>query len=345
MGKYLTLFSNHSSYEEYINGPDAILPNVSYCEDVKHVHFNPIHDYSKDYLTLTFFESGTLRLSAGSNAADPDAKLFVEYNINDNEWKTAELYNNYEPKIKEITVNNGDIIKFRGNNNGFCSWEMSAETGELKMFENQFFYSDASFSVEGNIMSLISSNDYEHINSLSEEYNTGAFCGFFESNDKLISAENLILPATTLAESCYEFMFGNCTSLTTAPELPATTLAERCYSNMFDGCTSLTSAPELPATTLTSYCYSSMFYGCTGLTTAPELPATTLANGCYGFMFQDCTNLNYIKAMFTTTPSTTYTPDWVENVSSTGTFVKNSAATWNVTGADGIPNGWTVETA
>ena len=41
MGKYLTLFKKHSSYETYINGPDAILPNVSYCEDVKDVHFNP----------------------------------------------------------------------------------------------------------------------------------------------------------------------------------------------------------------------------------------------------------------------------------------------------------------
>lgn len=28
-----------------------------------------------------------------------------------------------------------------------------------------------------------------------------------------------------------------------------------------------------------------------------------------------------------------------------GTFVKNSAATWNVTGVNGIPNGWTITTA
>ena len=49
--------------------------------------------------------------------------------------------------------------------------------------------------------------------------------------------------------------------------------------------------------------------------------------------------------MFTTTPSTTYTRDWVSNVSPTGTFVKNSAATWNVTGDYGIPSRWTVQTA
>ena len=49
--------------------------------------------------------------------------------------------------------------------------------------------------------------------------------------------------------------------------------------------------------------------------------------------------------MFTTTPSSTYTQNWVSGVASTGTFVKNSAATWDVTGTSGIPSGWTVETA
>ena len=73
------------------------------------------------------------------------------------------------------------------------------------------------------------------------------------------------LPASTLASSCYSYMFYNCTSLTTAPALPATTLARSCYNSMFNGCTSLTTAPALPATTLASYCYSSMFYGCTSL--------------------------------------------------------------------------------
>ena len=140
-------------------------------------------------------------------------------------------------------------------------------------------------------------------------------------------------------------MFDSCTSLTTAPELPATTLATICYASMFFGCTSLTAAPELPATTLASSCYNQMFQGCTSLTTAPELPATTLADYCYSSMFQNCRNLNYIKAMFTTTPSSSYTGDWVSGVAASGTFVKNSAATWNVTGADGVPTGWTVQTA
>jgi len=152
------------------------------------------------------------------------------------------------------------------------------------------------------------------------------------------------LPATTLTSDCYEYMFSGCTSLTTAPELPATTLANACYDYMFNGCTSLTTAPELPATTLANACYHYMFNGCTSLTTAPELPATTLVSACYDYMFNGCSNLSYIKAAFTTTPSSIYTSNWVSGVKATGTFVKNSAASWDVTGVHGVPSGWTVET-
>ena len=153
------------------------------------------------------------------------------------------------------------------------------------------------------------------------------------------------LPATTLKNGCYSCMFYRCSSLTTAPELPATALTDSCYSNMFFDCESLTTAPELPATTLENSCYASMFYGCTSLTTAPELPSTTLISRCYVNMFKNCSNLSYIKALFTTNPSTNYTGSWVNGVNSTGTFVKNSAANWTTTGEHGIPYGWTVQTA
>ena len=72
-------------------------------------------------------------------------------------------------------------------------------------------------------------------------------------------------PASISTEHCYQTMFWNCTSLTSAPELPATTLAQWCYSSMFEGCTSLTSAPELPATKLERGCYQKMFFDCSKL--------------------------------------------------------------------------------
>jgi len=62
-------------------------------------------------------------------------------------------------------------------------------------------------------------------------------------------------------------------------------------------------------------------------------------------MFNGCSSLNYIKALFTTTPSSSYTGNWVSGVAPTGTFVKSAAATWNVTGNNGVPTGWTVKRA
>lgn len=153
------------------------------------------------------------------------------------------------------------------------------------------------------------------------------------------------LPATTLEDYCYYRMFEGCTNLKETPELPATTLANWCYGGMFAYCSSITKAPELPATELKERCYTYLFYYCTSLTKAPDLIAKTLVNECYYFMFNGCANLNYIKAMFTTKPTNTYTDEWVEGVAENGTFVKNAAATWNVRGITGIPSGWNVETA
>lgn len=99
----------------------------------------------------------------------------------------------------------------------------------------------------------------------------------------------------------------------------------------------------LPVKNLSSFCCSHMFYGCSSLTTAPELPATTLDDYCYTDMFYGCTNLNYIKMLATDISAEYCLDDWVYNVASTGTFVKNKDATWNVVGDSGVPEGWTIE--
>jgi hypothetical protein len=62
-------------------------------------------------------------------------------------------------------------------------------------------------------------------------------------------------------------------------------------------------------------------------------------------MFYNCSNLSCVSAKFTTTPSTSYTNNWLYGVASKGQFVKNFQATWNVTGVHGVPSGWTITTA
>ena len=153
------------------------------------------------------------------------------------------------------------------------------------------------------------------------------------------------LPATTLERGCYYSMFFGNTKLTYAPDLPATSLASKCYERMFCGCHNLIKAPKLPATTLTFGCYWGMFDRCTSLENAPDLPATKLEEVCYYGMFYGCSKLNYIKMLATDISARDCLTNCVYGVSPTGTFVKNSEATWDVVGINGVPEGWTVEYA
>ena len=167
------------------------------------------------------------------------------------------------------------------------------------------------------------------------------YCSMFSGCTSLTKAPEL--PATTLANECYPFMFEDCTSLTEAPALQATALADSCYYFMFSGCTSLTKAPELPATTLVPNCYCAMFSGCTSLTKSPVLPATTLSTNCYCEMFYGCSTLNKVRCRIPSSYSSSdislYASNWLEGVSSTGTFYTNADANWP-SGSSGIPTGW-----
>lgn len=132
----------------------------------------------------------------------------------------------------------------------------------------------------------------------------------------VVSAKNLVLPATTLKNYCYRAMFSKCSTLVEAPALPATTLAKGCYWFMFEECP---------------------------IIMAPELNATTLVNECYGNMFINCAALNTIVCLAETGFNTSNClANWVKGVSATGTFVKSRAATSWTRNVNGIPTGWTV---
>ena len=189
-------------------------------------------------------------------------------------------------------------------------------------------------------MSLLYGDNFTGQTSFNSIY---VFKSLFAGVISLTSAENLVLPATTLTDFCYWAMFQGCTNLSSAPVLPATTLADNCYRNMLFNCTSLTTAPALPATTLVNGCYRSMFYGCSGLTASPDLSVTTLVTDCYRYMFSGCTNLNYIKCLATDISATDCTLDWVNGVAASGTFVKDPNMSDWTTGNNGIPVDWTVQ--
>ena len=280
-------------------------------------------DFSTKPLTFNILSDGAINWAS----SDSSVTRTIEYKLNNGEW--ASITSNTGSSAPTITVNSGYKLHFRGNN---------AQYATNNSIYNSFSGSTAGFEVEGNIMSLINSTNFDTLTTLESSY---TFNNLFNGCSKLVSAQNLVLPAMTLAKSCYRNMFYNCTSLATAPELPATKLAQDCYSSMFSNCKSLITAPVLPASEILNGCYWFMFSSCYSLTTAPAILATTLKSfSCYG-MFSSCGKLNYIKCLATEIESNS-TSNWVTNVSSTGTFVKASSMTSWTTGANGIPTNWTV---
>ena len=197
----------------------------------------------------------------------------LQYSVNNGEWKTV-VANTEVP----FGGDKGDL-RLRGTNT------RGTANGSSLFSTIEFTEANVNVACTGDIRTLL---DWRNYNTV-ETYNA-RFCSLFGSCSVLTSAPEL--PATTLADNCYSFMFYGCTSLTSAPDLPATKLAENCYDSMFQVCTNLNTAPKLPAKTLAEGCYSYMFLGCTHLNTAPELPATILAKACYKRMFESCIYLN-----------------------------------------------------
>ena len=134
--------------------------------------------------------------------------------------------------------------------------------------------------------------------------------------------------------------------MTKAPNLPATTLANYCYQGMFYN-TSISSMPELPATTLAEGCYDSMFGGNRYLVDDVVLPATTLATNSYSEMFAQCSSLTSIEVAFTDwNQSLSTTHLWVDDVNANGIFkcqIELGQDDFILRGESYCPSGWSVQ--
>ena len=222
--------------------------------------------------------------------------------------------------------------------------------------------------VFGNVMSLIYWDDFSSRTELTIDF---AFQYLFHENYHLVNHPTLdiLLPAITITEGAYSYMFDGCSKLERAPELPAVNVPDLCYDTMFGSCESLIKTPTvLPAENVASHAYLSMFFACSSIKEGPEIMAKTtginsmgymfydcislekapvlrmsvVSNTCFGHMFSGCYNLKYIKCLATDISATNCTMGWTYGVASTGTFVKAKGMNKWTTGKDGIPAGWTV---
>lgn len=280
------------------------------------------HDYSEDYLT---FVAQANNVSFKYDTVTSSNKL--QYSLD-----SGSTWTNLGNNQSTTSVNTGDKVLFKAS-----GLTVNTERGVGRITPS------ASATVEGNIMSLEYGDNFIGQTVVQNNYQ---FRKLFSGVTTITSAENMVLPATTVKQQCYSQMFDHCSSLTATPKVVGasamTWSGQYCFSNLFSYCTSLTTVPSglLPALNLGTRCYWYMFEGCSSLQTAPELLAPTVNTESYRGMFMNCSSLNYIKVL--TNRSFTMT-EWVSGVASSGTFVKNPNATWSSCGTNKYPCGWTIQ--
>ena len=100
--KYINLFKTNASYEEKLNGGgvNISLPNISYCEDVKDVHYNP-------YNTVEFYVGEITGTTPQTVKIYTDSSTSVDVQVSEgNKWYTYVL-----PKDKGLYKIEGGSVK------------------------------------------------------------------------------------------------------------------------------------------------------------------------------------------------------------------------------------------
>ena len=163
--------------------------------------------YASDYLTITSLTNNNniYWINGGPSVAGYARTVYISTD-GGTTW-TSKLSQRNQVSI--ATLNTGDKLLIKGTH-----------TEYYNSYANHFT-SDYTVDLSGNIMSLIYGDNFVGQTELTAQ---NTFKGIF-SGLRVVNAQNLVLPATTLADYCYNSMFSGCRSLTTAPELPATTLA------------------------------------------------------------------------------------------------------------------------
>ena len=308
--------------------------NVNIADDfylgsnhVERIYYNneliwPFSNYSREYFTIEPLENGTITFTKcvlpnstpsssypwhGNNTVGT-----LYYSTDKQNWTVLSAPTDFYSSSLNVTA--GQNVYFKGDLFA-CNRDSSGNyPGGIGTFS-----STCKFNASGNTMSLffednfINKKSFDGIpNGYQQTYAGGLLARLFKNCDKIINANNLILPATALytysfydkhwesdeSNSCkfvYYEMFMNCTSLVSAPQdLPAKgQIADNVYQRMFYGCTSLSVTPQINPliVQIGGDALKEMFKNCTSLEYAPIIIGTRNEHYyCYE-MFANCTSL------------------------------------------------------
>ena len=259
--KFLRKFNEHTSYEAEVNvGGDFKIPNVSYCKDVKDVHFNP-YNLIKFYVGEVT-EPQTVKIYT-------DESTSVDVTVSDgNKW-----YSYLLPKDKGLYKIEGDSVK------------------------NVVVKADISFqqtgNYPGNIINFIPSSTVEASFKGSNTTNVTNISFMFSDIKNLISLD--LSNFNTSSVTNMSNIFSNCKALTSLDLRNFNTSNVTIMTNMFGSCKSLTSLDLSKFDTSNVTDMGSMFNGCIGLTSLDlssfDTSNVTNMNG----MFQYCSGLTSLN--------------------------------------------------
>ena len=223
---YLNNFDTHTSYEEKLNvgGIDFKIPNVSYCEDVKDVHFNP-------YNLIKFYVGNITGTTPQTVKIYTDATNHIDVTVSEgNKWysyllpKNKGLYKIGGNSVKKVVVkadiddNSQGIIPNSVVEASFKGSNTSKVTNMNSMFVN--CYSLTSLNLRRFNTSNVTRMEWMFM-----------ACSGLESLD--LNGWN------TSNVTNMGYMFSGCTSLTSLDLSGWNTSKVTFATSMFEGCTNL----------------------------------------------------------------------------------------------------------
>ena len=187
------------------------------------------------------------------------------------------------------TSNAQGHLYLRGSNNSHLCTSGTSSTNGAWWFP---YMADGKVEIKGNIETIL---DYQTV-AQGNHPTMDNYCykSLFVRNTYIGDASKLEMPATTIPQYAYYYMFAECSNLTDAPTiLPALSGNNYAYSSMFENCTSLITPPKIALTSFSgTRCCLNMFYGCSSMSKIPAFYGTSYGGtDVCKYMFFGCSNI------------------------------------------------------
>lgn len=290
MINHLTKFNTHSEYQQ--NKDNLIKPHVSYCLDVKDVHYNPYVNPTNAVLIATYQyieDTDMLLYLCGTGYGLWGVHMFSKIEINDS-----------EVSIQDLDENNGYLNSLNDTDTVKYTLLNPTTTGYIDFDGSTFSDYGAIFS-QSNIYNVIIPDGVVNIGPSTFD-SCIALTSVTLPNSVINIGDNAFFGCESLnsinipnsVENIGEGSFSYCSSLSSIT-IPSSVTS--IGGSAFSGCSSLTSVTINNGVTTIG---QDAFYGCSDLASI-EIPSSVTSIGGSAFVY--CSSLTSVILLSTTPPT------------------------------------------